>query len=61
MAVREDVRGRGIGGRLLEELASEATSRFSALALNVHLRNPSVRLYYAGVSKSRERGAAGTE
>jgi GNAT superfamily N-acetyltransferase len=45
MAVREDVRGRGIGGRLLEELASEATKRFSALALNVHLRNPAVRLY----------------
>ncbi len=56
MAVREEVRGRGIGGRLLEELASEATSRFSALALNVHLRNPSVRLYMRGGFKVAGKG-----
>lgn len=45
MAVREDARGRGIGGRLLGELAAEAAESFSALALNVHLRNPAARLY----------------
>ncbi len=45
MAVRQDARGRGIGGRLLEELAVHANDRFSALALNVHLRNPAARLY----------------
>jgi GNAT superfamily N-acetyltransferase len=45
VAVREDARGRGIGGRLLEALAAEAAERFSALALNVHLRNPATRLY----------------
>ncbi len=45
MAVREDARARGIGGRLLEALAAEAADRFGALALNVHLRNPATRLY----------------
>ncbi len=45
MAVREEARGRGIGGRLLAELAAAAADNFSALALNVHLRNPAARLY----------------
>ena len=46
MAVREDARGRGTGGRLLEALAGQAAvESFSALALNVHLRNPAARLY----------------
>lgn len=45
MAVQEVARGRGTGSRLLGELAIEAAERFSALALNVHLRNPAVRLY----------------
>lgn len=45
MAVQEDARGGGIGSRLLEQLAVEAAERFGALALNVHLRNPALRLY----------------
>jgi len=45
MAVHEDARGCGTGSRLLEELAAEAAERFAALALNVHLRNPALRLY----------------
>lgn len=45
MAVRESARGHGTGSRLLEELAVEAAERFSAVALNVHLRNPAARLY----------------
>ena len=46
MAVREDARANGIGGRLLEQLAVEATNEgFDALALNVHLRSPATRLY----------------
>lgn len=45
MAVREDARGRRTGSLLLEELAAEAGERFGALTLNVHLRNPALRLY----------------
>ena len=45
MAVCDDARGRGIGSRLLEELAERAAERFDALVLNVHLRNPALRLY----------------
>ncbi len=45
MAVVEEERGRGIGGSLVEALAEEAAKRFSALTLNVHIRNPAVRLY----------------
>ena len=56
MAVREDARGRGIGGRLLKELAVEATERCSALALNVHLRNPAARLYMRGGFKVAGKG-----
>ena len=45
MAVLEGERGRGIGAALVEALAAEASRRFSALTLNVHLRNPATRLY----------------
>ena len=46
MAVREDARATGIGGRLLEQLAVEAANEgFGALALNVHLRSRATRLY----------------
>ncbi len=45
MAVRDEARGRGLGSRLIAELADEAAASFSALALNVHLRNPAARLY----------------
>ena len=46
LAVREDARANGIGGRLLDQLAIEAANEgFDALALNVHLRSPATRLY----------------
>ena len=45
LAVREDARGRGTGGRMIEELALAGAGRFRSLALNVHLLNPAVRLY----------------
>ena len=56
MAVREDARGRGIGGLLLEELVVQATERCGALALNVHLRNPATRLYMRGGFKVAGKG-----
>jgi GNAT superfamily N-acetyltransferase len=45
MAVLEAERGKGIGAALVDALAAEAAKRFSALTLNVHIRNPAVRLY----------------
>ncbi len=46
VAVVERARGAGIGTTLIEELAARAAARrFEGLALNVHLRNPAVRLY----------------
>jgi GNAT superfamily N-acetyltransferase len=45
MAVAEDVRGHGVGTALIEALATNATTHFTELALNVHLRNPAARLY----------------
>ncbi len=45
MAVVEAQRGRGIGAALVEALADRAAERFSALTLNVHIRNPAARLY----------------
>jgi GNAT superfamily N-acetyltransferase len=60
MAVQEDARGRGIGAGLLASLAADATQSFSAIALNVHMRNPAARLYIAAVSGSKGRAAGGT-
>jgi GNAT superfamily N-acetyltransferase len=45
MAVADSSRSQGIGGRLIESLISQATTDFSVLALNVHLRNSATRLY----------------
>jgi GNAT superfamily N-acetyltransferase len=46
VAVVEHARGKGIGTKLIEELAATAAARgFAALVLNVHLRNPAARLY----------------
>ena len=45
IAVVEDQRGKGIGQALLEAFVARARDRFPALALNVHLLNPAVRLY----------------
>ncbi len=46
VAVLPPERGRGVGHRLLDALAARAAERGHAqLALNVHIRNPAVRLY----------------
>ena len=45
MAVIEGERGRGVGAALVDALAAEAAKHFSALTLNVHLRNPAAHLY----------------
>jgi [ribosomal protein S18]-alanine N-acetyltransferase len=46
IAVREDVRGRGIGSALLDELiACARKGRFPALSLSVEADNPALRLY----------------
>ena len=44
IAVVEDERGKGIGRALLDALLERARGQFPALALNVHLLNPAVRL-----------------
>jgi ribosomal protein S18 acetylase RimI-like enzyme len=46
IAVREDVRGRGVGSVLLDELIARARrGRFPALSLSVEPDNPALRLY----------------
>jgi GNAT superfamily N-acetyltransferase len=45
MAVSPEYRGRGVGGLLLDELSARCTGRCEAVCLNVHVRNPAVRLY----------------
>lgn len=45
MAVVERERRKGVGAALVAALADEAAERFSALILNVHLRNPATHLY----------------
>ncbi len=45
MAVVADGRGRGVGTALVDALAARAAVAFDRLALNVHIRNPAVRLY----------------
>ena len=45
MAVLEGWRGGGVGAALVEAVAAAAAGRFSALTLNVHVRNPAARLY----------------
>jgi len=45
MAVVENERGKGIGRALLDEIVERERGQFPALALNVHLLNPAVRLY----------------
>ncbi len=45
LAVVHAARGHGVGTALIEALATKAAPHFTALALNVHLRNPAARLY----------------
>ena len=45
VAVRAEDRGHGIGDSLIEALTLHAATYFSAIVLNVHIRNPAARLY----------------
>jgi ribosomal protein S18 acetylase RimI-like enzyme len=45
IAVTPEMRGYGIGGALLDELVIRSIGKYSVLSLNVHQRNPAVRLY----------------
>lgn len=40
-----EIRGKGIGGALLDELTVRSTGTYEALTLNIHQRNPAARLY----------------
>jgi GNAT superfamily N-acetyltransferase len=61
IAVAPAVRGAGIGGALLDELVLRCRGRHRALTLNVHQRNPAIRLYgrKGFVSLGQGRGALG--
>jgi GNAT superfamily N-acetyltransferase len=45
IAVVPEMRGRGVGGALLDELFVRCAGRHDELTLNVHQRNPAAYLY----------------
>ena len=45
IAVSPEMRGNGVGGALLDDLVARCAGRYQALSLNVHERNPAIRLY----------------
>jgi GNAT superfamily N-acetyltransferase len=45
IAVAPEMRVKGVGGALLDELIVRCTGKYAALTLNVHQRNPATRLY----------------
>jgi len=45
IAVAPGMRGKGLGGSLLDELVARCVDKHAALSLNVHQRNPAARLY----------------
>jgi GNAT superfamily N-acetyltransferase len=45
IAVVPEMRGKGVGAALLDELIVRCSGTYDALTLNVHLRNPAARLY----------------
>jgi GNAT superfamily N-acetyltransferase len=59
-AVMEQARTRGIGTRLIDALAEQASHKYDALTLNVHLLNPAVRLYVRTGFRVAVRAGAGT-
>jgi len=62
IAVVPQMRGRGIGASLLDELIDRCTGKCRALSLNVHQRNPAAHLYRRKGFRAtgRGRGALGT-
>ena len=61
IAVAPALRGRGVGGALLDELIVLCAGRYEAISLNVHQRNPAVHLYERKGFRvvGRGRGALG--
>ena len=45
IAVTEEARGNGVGSQLLDQLDVVAATKYKALSLNVHVRNPARNLY----------------
>jgi len=45
IAVAPEMRGTGVGGALLDELAARCATTYDTLTLNVHQRNPAAHLY----------------
>jgi ribosomal protein S18 acetylase RimI-like enzyme len=45
VAVRADLRGRGIGTQALRQLLQRADAAYESVSLSVSVRNPAVRLY----------------
>jgi GNAT superfamily N-acetyltransferase len=56
ISVAPKMRGHGIGGVLLDELAARCANTFEALSLNVHQRNPATRLYERKGFQTRGQG-----
>lgn len=61
IAVVPQMRGKGVGGTLLDELIVRCAGKHEALTLNVHVRNPAARLYQRKGFRSvgQGRGAFG--
>lgn len=61
IAVRPEIRGNGVGSALLDDLFARCESKYAALSLNVHQRNPAANLYQRKGFRSmgQGRGALG--
>lgn len=61
IGVAPEMRGNGVGGALLDELAVRCATTYDALTLNVHQRNPAAHLYQRKGFRvmGRGRGALG--
>jgi ribosomal protein S18 acetylase RimI-like enzyme len=58
IAVREDVRGRGIGSALLDSIGRAREHGLAALSLSVEADNPALRLYERAAFRVIHRGKA---
>jgi GNAT superfamily N-acetyltransferase len=45
LAVLAAERGHGVGAALIDALAAKAAGSYDRIVLNVHVRNPAIRLY----------------